>query len=392
MKADNKVLIFSTAYFPFMSGAEIAVDEVAKRSGDFKFDLITARMDRKLSYKDKYNNINIYRVGFGLKTIDKFLLPFRGYLKAKRLSRENDYKIVWSLMASQASIAASFFKIKFPKIKLLLTLQEGDEEEHLKRYAFNIGWLYRLLIRPWHLMVFKRADAVTVISNYLRGRAIRNGVKCEVKVVPNGVDISKFQISDFRFPIEDLRNELSLDENNKIIVHTGRLNYKNALDDVIKALQYLPQDVKFLLVGDGEELDKLKNLSNKLKVEDRVIFKEFIPHEQMVKYLKMADIFIRPSLSEGLGISFLEAMAVEVPVIATPVGGIPDFLTDGKTGWFCEVRNPKSIAEKIKYVLGDKNKVKVNKVIDNARQMVEEKYNWDKIAKDMRGVFQHLCI
>jgi len=388
----KKILIFSTAYFPFMSGAEMAVDEIAKRNGDFEFDLVTARMDRKLACQDRYNNINIYRVGFGFKTIDKFLLPFLGYLKAKKLSRKNDYKIIWSLMASQASIAASFFKIKFPQVKLLLTLQEGDEEEYLKRYVFGINWLYKILIKPWHLLIFKKADHITALSEYLKKRAQKNGVKCKISIIPNAVDLEKFTKELLPGELDEIKGELNKKSVEKYLIHTGRLNYKNALDDVIKALPWLPLDIKFLLVGDGEELEKLKNLSKKLKVEDRVIFKEFVPHEQMVKYLKMADIFIRPSLSEGLGSSFLESMAAEIPVIATPVGGIPDFLEDGKTGWFCEVRNPKSIAEKIKYVLDDKNKVEVNKVIDRARQMVEEKYNWNKIAKDMKGVFHDLSV
>ena len=196
-----RVLIFSTAYFPFIGGAEVAVKEVTDRINDIEFDIITARMDKNLLNSEKIGNVNIYRVGFGCKLLDKFLLPFLGYLKAKKLYKQASYSIIWSIMASQASIAACFFKIKFPQVKLLLTLQEGDEEEHLRRYVLGIDWLYKLLIRPWYLLVFKRAGAVTVISNYLRDRAIRNGVKCEVKVVPNGVDISKFSISDFRFPI-----------------------------------------------------------------------------------------------------------------------------------------------------------------------------------------------
>ncbi len=391
MKAgNNKILIFSTAYFPFMSGAEMAVDEIAKRNDDFEFDLITARMDRKLTKQDRHNNINIYRVGFGLKTIDKFLLPFWGYLKAKKLYFKNNYKIVWSLMASQGSIGASFLKIKFPQTKLLLTLQEGDEEEYLKRYVLGINWLYKLLIRPWYLLVFKKASYVTVISEYLKKRAQKNGFKGEIAIVPNAVDLEKFSQELLPEELDEVKRELNKKPAEKYLIHTGRLNYKNALDDVIKVLPQISANVKFLLIGSGEELKKLKSLSKKLKVENRVIFKKFVPHEQMVKYLKVADIFIRPSLSEGLGSSFLEAMAAEVLVIATPVGGIPDFLEDGKTGWFCKVRAPQSIAEKIKYVLDEKNKAEVNKVIDRARQMVEEKYNWDKIAKDMKGVFNKL--
>ena len=104
----------------------------------------------------------------------------------------------------------------------------------------------------------------------------------------------------------------------------------------------------------------------------------------------MADVFVRPSLSEGLGISFLEAMACGTAVIATSVGGIPDFLEYGVTGWFCEPKNFKSIAEKINYVLDENNKDEVGRVVERARRMVGEKYDWDKIALRMGEIFKKI--
>ena len=384
----KKILIFSTAYYPAMSGAEIAVDEITKKIGDMEFDLITARFSRKNLQQEKYNNVNIYRVGFGTKTLDKFLLPFLGYLKAKKLHQKNNYNIAWSLMASQASIAASFFKKKFPQIKLLLTLQEGDDEEYLTRYTGGNKFLYKILIRPWHLLVFRRANYVTAISHYLKERALANGVDVPISIIPNGVDINKFSQKISPEELDDLKQELGKKEGDIFLVQTGRLNYKNALDDVIKALPYLPENIKFLQIGRGEELEKLKNLAKKEGVEKRVIFIDFLEHKEMVKYLQISDIFIRPSLSEGLGNSFLEAMIVGLPVIATPVGGIPDFLHDNQTGVFCQIRNPESIANKVKELVNDRDSRKI--IIKQARELVKERYNWEKIAQDMKNIFNRL--
>ena len=80
-------------------------------------------------------------------------------------------------------------------------------------------------------------------------------------------------------------------------------------------------------------------------------------------------------------------MAVGVPVIATPVGGIPDFLIDGETGLFCEVNNPKSIAEKVK-ILMESSELR-EKIVKNARQMIKEKYNWEIIAEKMKNIFNN---
>ncbi|MEA3464240.1 MAG: glycosyltransferase, partial [Patescibacteria group bacterium] len=258
----KKILIFSTAYFPFVGGAEVAVKEIIGRLSSkefsaqggpppkadepraqaFGWDMITARMDKKLLKFERIGNINVYRAGCGWGAIDKFLLPLCGLIKALQLHKKNNYDIVWPIMASQASIAASFFKIFKPKVKLLLTLQEGDEEEHLKRYAFGSDLLYKIFIQPWHLLVFKKADYITAISNYLKERALKNGVKCEVEVAPNGVDISKFQITNknslschSRFRGNDKR-ELGIKENEKVIITTSRLVEKNGIDDLIDAV------------------------------------------------------------------------------------------------------------------------------------------------------------
>jgi glycosyltransferase involved in cell wall biosynthesis len=390
----TKVLIFSTAYFPFVGGAEVAVKEITDRISDIQFDLITARMDRKLPSFERIGNINVYRMGFGWGAFDKIILAKWGFLKALKLNKKNNYDIAWSIMASQASIAASLFsaiggsahggKIFNKKIKLILTLQEGDEEEYLARYVFNIKWLYKILIRPWHLSVFKKADKITAISNYLKERAIKNGVKVPVEIVPNGVNI---EIFDCRFSIADLdnlKNSLGIKEGEKVLITTSRLVKKNAVEDIIEAMRFLLGNIKLLILGEGPLKTNLELCVTRYALRDRVIFLGQIENKEIPKYLKISDIFIRPSLSEGLGNSFLEAMAADVPVIGTSVGGIPDFLHEGETGLFCEVNNPEGIAEKVKMYF--ENSALREKIIVSAKQMVEEKYNWNNIAEKMRNI------
>ncbi len=388
----KKILIFSTAYFPLVGGAEVAVNEITNRINNCHWDLITIRINNRLPRKERIGNVNVYRVGIGLSIFDKFLLPFFGFFKALNLNKKNNYDIAWSIMASQASIGASFFKIFKPKIKLLLTLQEGDKEEHLKRYVFGNNLLYKIFIQPWHLLVFKKADYATAISNDLKQRALLNGIKCEVKIIPNGVDIAHFS-QEYNFEeLDKLKRRLDKGANNKFLITTSRLVKKNALDDVIKSLQYLAENIKFLILGDGPDRNKLEKLAEKLKVKNRVKFLGLIDHKIMPKYLKISDIFIRPSLSEGLGNSFLEAMAAEIPVIATQEGGITDFLFDSEknpdkktTGWAVSKKNPKEIAEIVKKILNNPEQTK--KVVANAKKMVFEKYNWDIIAKAMQEYF-----
>ncbi|MDD4900796.1 MAG: glycosyltransferase family 4 protein [Patescibacteria group bacterium] len=383
----KKILIFSTAYLPMVGGAEIAVKELTDRIVGYEFDLITSRLDRKLPIFERLGGVNVYRVGFGNK-FDKFLLPLFGLWRSIRLDRVKHYQIIFSLLASQASIAAALFKIIQPDKKLVLNLQEGDEEEHLKRYALGNDLLYRIFIRPWHLLVFKKADLVVALSGYLKNRALANGVKCQVEVVPNGVDVKKFKVENLKFKIKELKDKLNIKESDKVIITISRLVKKNGVGDLIEAVRYLPANVKLIIIGGGELESSCKLKISHLKLADRVIMLGAMNNGVVPEYLAIADVFVRPSLSEGQGISFLEAMAAGVPVVATPVGGIVDFLHDGQTGLFCEVNNSQSIAEKVKIYLA--NRELTEKIKTQARELIIKKYDWGLISERMKNIFNEL--
>ena len=132
----------------------------------------------------------------------------------------------------------------------------------------------------------------------------------------------------------------------------------------------------------------LKALAKELGVFDRVTFLGNQSHEELPKILHASDAFIRPSITEGLGNAFLEAMAVGLPTIGTRVGGIPDFLHEGETGLFCKVRDHISIADAVaKYV---KNPELYKTIQDKGQKIVLEKYSWNKIASQMDRVFKNM--
>ncbi|PIR12735.1 hypothetical protein COV49_04355 [Candidatus Falkowbacteria bacterium CG11_big_fil_rev_8_21_14_0_20_39_10] len=383
-----KVLIFSTAYFPHVGGAEVAVKEITDRIDDIKFDMITVKLDRKDKQHEKVGRINVYRLGWGLGKIDKLLFPFQAARLTKKLHKKNKYNAVWSIMASFSGFGALFFKKKNLEVKFLLTLQEGDDlNEVEERVNFPI-------IKKWFLEIFQKADYIQSISNYLADWARSKKVSCPVEVVPNGVDIEKFQTEFSDEELNKFKKELNIEEGEKILITTSRLVKKNAVNDIIEAMVYLPKNIKLLILGTGSDLEKLRNLTRERGVEKRVLFLGYIDNKKIPKYLKISDIFIRLPLSEGLGNSFIEAMATGVFILATEVGGIKDLLL--KPGSiltldvFRSVSEYREIAKRIEYILDDKNNEKVKKIIENAKQMVKEKYDWNIIAKQIREIFLKL--
>lgn len=362
----KRILIFSTAYFPFVGGAEVAVKNITDRILDAEFVMVTARLNKNLPIKEKINNVVVHRLGRGDKW-DKLRLILSGVKFAETLGK---FDAIWSIMASYAGFAALNYKKHYSDIPYFLTLQEGDSKIKIYKKVWFV-W-------PCFKQIFKRADQIQAISNYLADWATDMGAKCPVKVIPNGVDIAKFT---------NIKTGEHIPRDHKQVITTSRLVAKNAVADLIMSAEYLPENIHFTIVGSGKLENNLKKIVADYGWQDRVHFLGSLEHDDLVLHLRRSQVFCRPSLSEGLGNSFLEAMAVGVPIIGTNVGGIPDFLRDGETGWFCEVKNPKSIAEKIKYVLDEKNRAEVDKVRENAKKLVTEKYNWDKIAEQMKEVF-----
>jgi glycosyltransferase involved in cell wall biosynthesis len=389
----KKVLIFSLVYYPrFIGGAEVTIKEVTDRIDpkDIEFDMITLRLDKNLPKFEKIGNVNVYRVGWvgnqknssdslpWYLHINKYFLLFFGPLKAISLHKTRKYDTIWSLMATYNTFAALFFKLLRPKVRFVFTLQDGDPISYIKRRA--------LPLYPFFKMFFTRADHIQAISKYLAKWARDMGAKCPVSVVPNAVDVDLFGKTQDPTVLASLKKQFNKKDGDVFLITTSRLVVKNAVGYVVSSLTLLPSNVKFLILGQGYEETKIREQVRVLNLEERVNFLGYVPHKDMPKYLQIADIFIRPSLSEGLGNSFLEAMSAGLPIIGTPVGGILDFLIDGETGLFCEVANPKSIAEQIKKYMSDQDLR--NKIIKNGRDLVNQHYRWEMVAKKMKIILE----
>ena len=247
----------------------------------------------------------------------------------------------------------------------------------------------RWFILPFrHLLSigFKNASAVQAISSYPAEWARRMGYQGETLIIPNGVDVAYFANAQYvQHRVLDTTT----------LVTMSRLVHKNAIDDVIRALALLTDNIRFLIYGTGHDESSLKALAKNCGVEHRVKFMGHVEHSKLPMLLGGCDIFIRPSRSEGMGNSFIEAMAAGVPVIATQEGGIADFLYDAKrnpdretTGWAVDKDSPEQIAEAVKDILAHPEKVA--SATASARRFVAEKYDWNLITKQMQGVFARL--
>lgn len=400
----KKVLIFSLNYYPrFIGGAEVAIKEITDRIPDteIEFHMVTLRMDSRLPTEERIGNVIVHRIGPSVPNpsiadlkkfplhLSKHLYQFLAAWEAIWLHRKERFDGAWAMMAHSCGIPAGLFKTFCPSVRYLLTLQEGDPPEHIERLAKPV----------WPLFVrgFTKADYLQPISNFLLAWGRRMGFRGDAEIIPNAVDTARFAKTQMKEDIDAMKESLGKKEGDVFLVTTSRLVHKNAVDDVIRALPLLPENVSFLIYGIGPDEDKLRVLAKQLSVESRARFMGQIGHAQMPVMLAACDIFIRPSRSEGMGNSFVEAMAAGLPVIATQEGGIADFLYDEArnpkeetTGWAVDADSPEQIAEAVQDIL--LRPEKVVKVRETAREMVLARYDWEQVAKDMRALFARMWV
>lgn len=372
MKHGNSIFIFSIAYEPFIGGAEVAIAEICKRQNR-PCVVFTPRYSADAPKHEQKGNIEIVRIGalWVPLFLRKVLYIFQAAFLAWR--RKGECVFGWSMMANHCGFATLFFS-KLSGRSYLLTLQEGDEFGTL-----TSRWYMRLL-SPLFRAIFTHAVHIQCISKYLAEVAVSFAPKAETSVIPNGVDTQRFSpvVSEHK---QAIRQKYGIPDTAQVLVTSSRLVSKNGVDRVIRALSHLPQ-MHFLILGEGGEEGELHALASHEGVADRVHFAGFIPHADLPQHLAAGDVFIRLSRSEGLGISFLEAMAMGLPVVCTNVGGIPEFAKDNETAFISfEPENEDDVA---KTILRACTNVAV---AEAGRNLILEKYQWDPIAHAMDELF-----
>ncbi len=384
----SNIVVFSFAYDPFVGGSEIAIKEIIRQAENFDFTVLTSRFEPTTPPVDKYGNVDIRRLGPPSRVrhgaiFKKIGYVFRAWQEAERLHSQRRFDLIWVVMASYGGIAALLFKMNHPNVPMLLTIQEGDSESHLKYGKFGlVGFFGKLM--------FRSADYIQVISGYLRDFSLMQGAQVPIEIVPNGVDIGLFSTKYRPVEIKALREYLGI-KDEYVALTTSRLVVKNGVDILIRAVAKFKErrpNIKCLIIGEGPDRIKLERLAKKLGVESNVIFLGHMSQNDLPLYFAISDMFIRPSRSEGLGSSFLEAMAAGTPVIGTPVGGIVDFLKDGETGYVAEPENPESVAYKMHEILDDSKKT--GKTVRQAKDLIHRGYSWETVGKMMRNIFDKL--
>jgi glycosyltransferase involved in cell wall biosynthesis len=220
------------------------------------------------------------------------------------------------------------------------------------------------------------SDKVIVVSNFLKKVALKIGVPEEkIEVIYNSVDVI------------DAVNSDDGDLNEKTLLTSARLTPWKGVDMLIEIMQDLDKrhrGIRLVVVGDGPELKRLKNLAKGLNV----IFKGKLSRMELIKCMQSADIFLLNTNYEGLSHTILEAMKIGLPVITTKAGGNPETVADKETGLLVDYGNKKEWLEAIDLLLDNPDLAR--KMASRAKESLD-KFNWDSLVKKTINVFEEIC-
>lgn len=208
----------------------------------------------------------------------------------------------------------------------------------------RVAWFHKLLtrkiIRDSGLNIFMGND---IARDY--GQTIS----------PNGKNHISF--TSLVAPEDIVVREPSFDGGGVKLLSVGRLGHEKGIEFLIEAVSGLLREgleAELHIVGEGEEREPLQGMASRMMLGSKVFFRGIVPHgRELDEVFLETDIFVLPSISEGIPKVVLEAMSKGVPVVATQVGGVPDIIEDGVTGLLIPAKSPEAIIESVKLLLDD---------------------------------------
>ncbi len=233
----------------------------------------------------------------------------------------------------------------------------------------------------------KKADLITCDAKHMKKAIEDFGVNSsKIKIINFGIDTNKF-FPDLKD--EGLKKRLGINEDKRVVISLRNLEPIYDIATLIKSIPMVLTEypnVVYIIAGRGSEEKKLKVLARKLNVFEKIRFVGFIDNEKLPSYLRISDIYVSTSLSDGgIASSTAEAMACGLPAIISDVADNKEWVKNGENGFLFSPKDYKELAKKIIYLLKNENeRRKMGKV---ARKVIEEKNNYYKEMKKMEETY-----
>jgi len=229
--------------------------------------------------------------------------------------------------------------------------------------------------------LFNISQKITAVSRTVAGELGEYGLdRSEITVVGNGVDEKTFT------PNPNKKSNIG-----PYVLYTGVLRARKGIFDFIKSAQYVSKefpDVKFIVCGTGRFLNKSREYTQRMGLQNKVLFLGYVPRTKLIATYQHATVQVIPSHYEGLPTVLLEAMSCGLPVVATDIGGNDEVISSGVNGFLVPPKRPEEMAKAVLRLLGETDLgVRIGAA---ARETIERCYTWDRIADRFLKCYEDL--
>ncbi|MGR8933892.1 MAG: glycosyltransferase family 4 protein [Gammaproteobacteria bacterium] len=355
--------------------------------------------------KEKLNGLNVERFRYAWPASAETLCYQGGALINMRQNKSNLLKIPLLVACEYFAVKRLLLSRKYDFIHSHWILPQGfvgalatlptNIPHIITVHGGDVFGLNNAIFRTFKRFTLKQAKAVTVNSSATLAAVNElSSPSARIHKIPMGIKIADISKTDRQ--VQRIREKYRSD-NNPLLVFAGRLIHEKGLSDLIQAVAILNKHyptLKLLILGEGQERKYFEALKTKLALTDTIEFCGWIQPEVVPYYLAAADIFIGPSIQtkngwkEAQGLTFLEAMSVKTPVIATRLGGISDIVKDCETGLLVEQRAPEQIADAVIRLLN--NSALAETLAENGYQLARTEYSRQFSALSFSKLFDSI--
>lgn len=380
-----QVCMFCDRFFPIIGGTERQAQQIAQRLVQDRnaVFVLTRKVTRELPDKEELNGLPVYRLPLaGISKLSELIFSIlsMGFL----LSHRSRFQVI------------HFHHISFPVALVLLFCKLIGKKTVIKIPTSGDLSLGNPMLKRFTNRVLRGADRCVCISEEIKSQLLNHRFEeTRIVLIPNGVDTQVFAPVTLEEK-EVIRNRLGLPLHKRIVVFTGRLVHRKGLKTLAYAWKQVCQDnddVLLLVLGSGNfQRDSVEEwLKGYIKAKHLKDCTLLVGDVNNVReFLQASDIFVLPSLFEGLPNSLLEAMACGLPIIATNIGGITDVVRDNTDGILIEPGNQEHLQMAITRLLEDP------KLAENlgrsARKRIAQEYSLDRTYRKLLTLYSELLM
>lgn len=365
----KRILMLNCEFPPIGGGAAnmnwYFLKEAANR-GDIEIDLVTSGVNHSSISHDFGTNIRVWKLNVWKKNLhhwtfrEMFTYLWRGYFLARKLISEHQYDLVHAIFGFPSGLIAYLFRKKVPYV---VSLRGSDVPYFNSRFSIS----YRVMT-PLIKLIWKSAIGITSNSEGLKQLALESKPNIDIKVIPNGVDVNEFSPN-----VSETGPGLKILTVARLIERKG-IEY---LIDAVSKLKLRIPELSLTVVGSGNMKSVLEEQAKEKMNSDSIRFLGEIPHNELAAIYSSHDIFVLPSLNEGMSNALLEAMASGLPIITTFTGGSKELLNGNAV--LIEKGSSESILEALNAIVYDTEKLIRMKDLSVERS---RRFSWSKTTQE----------